>query len=115
MAALTNQAIVRSGTGLVASYTAPSASDTFVPGSRTFYYAKVTSTSTTFTFQVPAGKGVDYSGLAVTPLSVTRATAGDVLIGPFPADVFADPTTGLCTVTTNQQSGVTVAVFDLGN
>jgi hypothetical protein len=36
-----------------------------------------------------------------------------VLYGPFPADLFADPVTGLVTVTTNQQASVTVAVFDM--
>lgn len=113
MALLTNQQISRAG--LVAAFGAPTASDTFIPSARTVYYAKVTTTSTTFTFVVPAGKGVDYTGIAVGNLVVTRATAGDVIIGPFPADVFADPTTGLCVVTTNQQAGVTVAVFDLTN
>lgn len=111
MALLTNQVVRR--TGLNPSYVAPSASDTFVPSGRTMYYAKVGSTPTTFTFAVPAGKGVDYADINVTNLVVGPITSQDRAIGPFPADVFGDPTTGLVTVTTNNQTGVTVGVFDL--
>lgn len=110
MALIAPQSIRRSG--LEGSFSAPGASDTFVPGERIFYYAKVGVTATTFTFVVPTSRDVitdvDISNLVVGP-----KTSKDVLIGPFPAEVFADPTTGLVTVTTDQQTNVTVAVFSL--
>lgn len=110
MGALTSQLIRRSG--LNPSYGAPTASDTFTPGAHVFYYAKVGATPTTFTFVVPTSRDVitdvDISNLVVGPI-----TNQDRAIGPFPPEVFADPTTGVVTVTTNNQTGVTVAVFEL--
>jgi hypothetical protein len=113
MAALTNQVITRLGT--TATLTAPTpAGDTFLPSARTFYYAIVGGTGTTFTFKVPTSRdaipNVDISDLVVGPI-----TSLSKMIGPFPAEIFADPTTGLITVTCNQATGVTVGVFDLSN
>jgi hypothetical protein len=108
MALISPQSIVRAG--LQASFAAPNASDTFIAGPNIFYYAKVGSTATTFTFTV--GKipvvGVTYANLVVGPI-----TSNDELIGPFPSSVFGDPATGLVTVTTSNQTNVTVAVFAL--
>jgi hypothetical protein len=110
MAALSTQAINRAG--LQAAYTAPSASDTFTPDSRTFYLAKVGATPTTFTFHIPSGR-THIANVGIKDLVVGPITSHDVLVGPFPADTFGDPTTGLVTVTTDQQSSVTVGVFNL--
>lgn len=110
MALLTNQQINR--LGLTQALAAPSASDTFVPSSRTFYLIVVGATATTVTFVVPTARdvipNVDIANLVVGPLTgVTK------MIGPLPAEIFSDPTTGLCTVTTSQQASVTAGVFDL--
>lgn len=113
MAQLNNQLVRRSG--LNPSFVAPSAADTFAPGAKTFYYAKTGTTATTYTFAIPAGKGVDYTDIAVTNLVVGPITSQDRIIGPFPPDVFADNTDGLVHVTTSNQTGVTVGVFDLSS
>ena|SRR5215467_5047734 len=108
MAALATQLIVRGG--LQAAYVAPSASDTFTPDGDTFYFAKVGTTATTFTFGVPSARKV-HGDMAISNKVVGPITSHDEFIGPFPAELFADPTTGLCTVTTDNQTGVTVGVF----
>lgn len=113
MTVLTNQPINRPG--LTPAFAAVTASDSFVPSNRTFYYAKVGSTATTFTFVVPTGKGSDYSGMALGNLIVGPITSADRIIGPFPADIFADPVTGLITVQASQVTGVTAGAFDLTN
>jgi hypothetical protein len=110
MALLTNQQINR--LGLTPTFAAPSASDTFIPTNRTIYYGKTGSTATTYTFVVPTARdvipNVDIANLVNGP-----NTSVDKIIGPFNAEIFADPTTGLITVTTSNQTGVTVGVFDL--
>jgi hypothetical protein len=109
LAALATQAVARAG--LQAAYVAPSASDTFVPDNYTFYVAKVGTTATTFTFAIPTVRKV-HKDLALANVVVGPITSHDVFIGPFPADIFADPTaSGQCTVTSSQQVGVTVGVF----
>ncbi len=110
MAALTVASVNRLGTTITLG--APTASDTFLPGARTFYYANVGATPATITFIVPTVRdvipNVDISNLVVGPLTSILK-----LIGPFPPEIFADPTTGLVTVTTSSQTAVTVGVFDL--
>ncbi len=110
MALLTNQQITR--LGLTPAFAAPSASDTFLPSNRTFYYAKTGSTATTYTFIVPTSRdvipNVDIASLVSGPY-----TSVDKIVGPFNAEIFADPLTGLITATTSNQTGVTVGVFDL--
>lgn len=110
MALLTNQQVTR--LGLTPAFAAPSASDTFLPSNRTFYYAKTGATATTYTFVVPTSRdviaNVDIANLVVGPI-----TSLDKIIGPFNAEIFGDPLTGLITATTSQQASVTVGVFDL--
>ena len=110
MALLATQSITR--LGLTQALAAPSASDTFVPGARTFYIAVIGATATTFTFIAPTARdvipNVDIANLVSGPYSnVTK------IIGAFPPEVFGDPVTGLVTVTTSNQTAVTVGVFDL--
>jgi hypothetical protein len=45
--------------------------------------------------------------------SVSVTNAQERMIGPFPAQFFADPTTGLATVTHGFTTSVTVGVFNL--
>jgi hypothetical protein len=110
MALLTVQSINRLGTTVTLA--APSASDTFVATGRTFYYIVVGGTATTVTIVVPMARdvipNVDISNLVVGPL-----TSVSKMIGPLPPEIFSDPTTGLVTVTTSNQTSVTAGVFDL--
>lgn len=110
MAALTTQNISR--TGLANTYTAVAASDTFVPDSQTFVHVKNGGgSSDTVAIVVSAG---DPPGLTIADLSVAVANGTEKMIGPFPANYFADPTTGLCTITHTFTTSVTVAVLKLG-
>jgi hypothetical protein len=111
MALLTTQ-VPTPTAGLVPSYGAANASDTFVPDDRTFIYVKNTNASTrTITITTPA----TVRGLAVQdPGPTISATTGELVLGPFPADTYADPTnSGLCTITPSATAGVTYAVVRL--
>jgi hypothetical protein len=101
-----------SRTGLTAAYTTVTASDTFVPDSQTFLHVKnVSGSNDTCVIAVLAG---DPPGLTISDVSVTvPLTTGDKMIGPLPAQFFADPTTGLATVTHTQTASVTSGVFKL--
>lgn len=47
------------------------------------------------------------------PTVTVPITTGDRMIGPIPGGIFADPTTGLVTVTHSFTTSVTVAVLNL--
>ncbi len=110
MALLTVQTPTPSA-GLVPSYGAANASDTFVPDDRTFLYVKNTNAATrTITITTPG----TFRGLSIQdPGPTIAATTGELILGPFPADTYADPTTGLCTVTPSATAGVTYALVRL--
>jgi len=112
MALLTTQVPTPSA-GLVPSFAAANASDTFVPDDRTFLYVKNSNASTrTITVTTPA----TYRGLAIADPgpSIAASGASDLLLGPFPADTYADPSnSGLCTVTPSASAGVSYAVVRL--
>lgn len=108
MALLATQSIVRAA--LAVSYAAAAASDTFVPDARTFVYYKTTGTISTLTFVTPRNVIAD---VPMTDYTVALPATGERVIGPFPAEVFADPTTGLATITSSSQVGLTVAVMSL--
>jgi hypothetical protein len=95
--------------GLVPSYSAANASDTFVPDDRTYLHCFNTNAATrTITITTPP----TYRGLAIAdPGPTIAATTGQLILGPFPAEVYADPTTGLCTVTPSATAGVTYAAI----
>ncbi len=90
--------------------TAVSASDTFVPGNDVY-------------LQVTNGGGSPDTVAIVTPAtsrSLAIADAGGSVaagstrhFGPFPADLFADPATGLTTVTHSFTTSVTCGLFKL--
>jgi hypothetical protein len=110
VALLTVQSIDR--TGVTPSYVAVSASDTFVPGPYTFLHVKnaggtidnvVVVTPGSVLAQVPIGD----------PTYSVPITTGDKMFGPIPGGIFADPTTGLVTVTHSFITSVTCAVFNL--
>ena len=109
MALLTVQNISR--TGLTPAYTAVAASDTFVPGAQTFIHVKNAGASPdTCAILVVAG---DPPGLVISDLSVSVTNAQERMIGPLPAQFFADPVTGLATVTHGFTTTVTSGVFNL--
>jgi len=110
MALLTTQNIVR--TGLTPSYAAVAATDTFVPDAQTFIHVKNGGGSPdTCVVQVLQG---DPAGLTVSDVSVSVTNAQERMIGPLPPNFFADPTTGLGTITHSFTTTVTVGVFKLG-
>lgn len=95
-------------TGTQATYSAASASDTFTPDDRTFLHVKNGGGSpTTVTVTTP---GTAAGGLAITDPASSVTNGQEEFIGPFPAQHFADPSTGLATVTFSPTTSVTVAV-----
>jgi hypothetical protein len=58
--------------------------------------------------------GTVAGGIAVAdPTYTVPATTGDVMVGPFPPDVFNDPATGLVSFTMSDVVGMSVAAFRL--
>ena len=109
MALLTTQNISR--TGVTPSYTAVAASDTFTPGAQVFIHVKNAGGSPdTCVVAVLAG---DPPGLTIADNSVSVTNAQERMIGPFPSQFFADPVTGLATVTHGFTTSVTSGVFNL--
>ena len=112
MTLLATQTIIRTGSGLTPAYTTVTASDTFVPGNGVFLHVKnVSGTNDTCVIAVLGG---DPAGLTIADVSVVvPLTTGDKMIGPLPANYFADPTTGLGTITHTQTTSVTSGIFNL--
>lgn len=110
MALLTTQIISRAG--ITPTYGAVAASDTFVPDSTTFLHIKNAGGSNdNVSVAIGSGAASPIPNVTLGPVAVTvPLTTGDKMIGPFPATHFADPTTGLATVTHSFTTSVTVAV-----
>lgn len=110
MALLTTQNISRAG--LNPTYAAVAATDTFVPDAQTFLHVKNGGGSPdTVTISVLQGNP---PGLTISAVSVSVTNAQERMIGPLPPNFFADPVTGLATVTHSFTTTVTVGVFKLG-
>jgi hypothetical protein len=109
MTLLAKQFIVR--TGLSPTYTAVTATDTFPPGVDTFLHVKNAGASPDVcAIQVLQG---DPPGFTIADNSVSVTNAQERMIGPLPPQFFADPTTGLATVTHSFTTSVTSGVFAL--
>lgn len=109
MAAFTTQNIVR--TGITPSYSAVSGSDTFSPGQYTFVHVKNGGGSPdTVGIQVLQG---DPPGLTITDLSVSVTNGQERMIGPLPANFFADPTLGTGVITHSFTTSVTAGFFNV--
>jgi hypothetical protein len=109
MTLLATQTILR--TGLSPAYTAVAASDTFVPDAQTFIHVKNAGGSPdSCVIAVLAG---DPPGLTISDNTVSVTNGQERMIGPLPAQFFADPTTGLATVTHSFTTSVTSGVFKL--
>ena len=55
----------------------------------------------------------DPPGLVISGITVSVTNAQERMIGPLPAQFFADPTTGLGTVTHSFTTSVTSGIFKL--
>jgi hypothetical protein len=109
MALLSTQTIVR--TGLTPAYTAVSASDTFAPAVGAFLHVKNAGGSPdSCVIQV---LGSDPPGFVIADNTVSVTNAQERMIGPLSPQFFADPTTGLGTVTHSFTTSVTCALFNL--
>ena len=110
MALLSTQTIVR--TGITPSYAAVASSDTFTPDSDTFIHVKNGGgSSDSVTISVLAG---DPPGLTISDVVVSVTNGQERMIGPFPAQFFADPTTSFATVAHSFITSVTAGIFKLG-
>jgi hypothetical protein len=109
MANLATQTINRAG--LNATYSAAaSGGDTFTPGSNVFIHVKNGHTSAqTVTVVTP---GTTF-GQAISDVAVSVPNAGERIIGPFPAQHFADPTDGLADLTYSGVTALTLAILEL--
>jgi hypothetical protein len=109
MTLLATQNITRAG--VTPAYTAVTASDTFLPDANTFLHVKNAGGSPdSCVIAVAAG---DPPGLVISDNTVSVTNAQERMIGPLPAQFFADPTTGLATVTHSFTTSVTSGVFKL--
>jgi hypothetical protein len=111
MATLTVNTVTQAGfrddNALVA---ATGGGDAFAPGDRTF--CRVNNgggASITVTFATPGLVG----GLAIADGGGSVTNAQSRLFGPFPAELYADPTTGLVIVTYSGVTTVTIGVFTI--
>ena len=110
MAALTTQNVSR--TGITPTYAAVSASDTFTPDAQTYVHIKNAGGSPdSVVFTVAQG---DPPGLTIADVTVSVTNGQERMIGPFPPQFFADPTTGVTTMTNSFTTSVTIGVFKLG-
>lgn len=109
MALLATQNISR--TGVTPAYTAVAASDTYAPGSGVFIHVKNAGGSPDVcAIQVLQG---DPPGLVIADISVSVTNAQERMIGPLPANFFADPVTGLGTITHSFTTSVTSGIYNL--
>lgn len=109
MALLATQSIVRAG--LAPSYAAAAGGgDTFTPGTDTFLHVKNASGGAiTVTIVTPR---TDAYGNAIADNAISvPATTGERMIGPFPYEAYADPTTGLANITYSGTTSLTIGAF----
>lgn len=113
MATLATQTIIR--TGLAPTYAAATGGgDAMACGSGMFLHIKNASGGAlTVTIAIPAGAS-GYPNAAYTSTAVSvPATTGDRMIGPIRSELYADPTTGLATITYSGVTSLTVAAINL--
>ena len=113
MATLATQTITRAGT--TPTYAAATGGgDACACGTGMFLHIKNASGGNiTVTIAIPAGAS-GYPNAAYTSTAVVvPLTSGDKMIGPLPASLYADPTTGLATITYSGVTSLTVAAVNL--
>lgn len=112
MATLTTQSITRAG--VTPTYAAAAGGgDACEVGDDIYLHFKNTNASARIvTLAIPSSAST-YPNVAYTNVAVTvPATTGDKLIGPVSA-LFKDATTGLCTITYDAVTNLTVGCFKL--
>lgn len=111
MATLTTQPVTRAG--VTPTYaTAAGGGDACEVGDDIYLHVKNTGTQKIVTLAIPSSAS-PYPNVTYTNVAVTvPATTGDKLIGPISA-LFKDVTTGLCTITYDSATGVTIGAFKL--
>ena len=110
MALLSTQPTVPAS-GVIPTYSAANASDTFNCGSNIFLMVENSNAATrTITLTTPnSPRGMSQGD----PVNTIGATTGRLTFGPLLADLYADPVTGVGTVTPSATAGVTYAVIQL--
>ncbi len=102
-----SQAGLRDDNALVA---AAGGGDAFAPGANVFVRINnAGGAGITATFVTPGSVG----GLAIADAGGSVTNAQSRLFGPFPAELYADTTTGLVVLTYSGVTSVTVGVFRL--
>ena len=91
--------------------TAVSSSDTFVPSGDT--YIQVTNGGGSPDTVAIVSPQVTRGGLSIGDAGGVVAASTTRHFGPFPADLFADPVTGLTTITHTFTTSVTCGVFKM--
>lgn len=111
MATLTTQSITRAG--VTPTYAAAAGGgDACEVGDDVYLHVKNTGTQKILTLAIPSTAST-YPNVVYTNVAVTiPATTGDKLIGPISA-LFKDVTTGLCTITYDSATAVTIGCFKL--
>lgn len=109
MALLATQ--VAGANGVVPTYSAANASDTFVAAPNVVLLVENSNAATrTITLTTPGTQG----GLAVADATNTiGATTGRLTFAGFNPSIYNDPATGVCTVTPSATAGVTYAVVQV--
>ena len=112
MATLTTQPITRAGVGPTYA-AAAGGGDACEVGDDIYLHIKNTGVSTTVTLAIPSTNSPYPNAVYTSTAVVVPATTGERLIGPISAGLYKDPTTGFCTITYTQVTGITVGVFKL--
>jgi hypothetical protein len=73
----------------------------------------VSAGNLTVTLTVPAARTYEPNVAITSPVITVPLTNGDRMIGPIDAATFADPVTGLCTLTYSGVTSLTVAAVQL--
>jgi len=108
MATLTTQVVNRAGT--IPTYgAATGGGDAMSCSDDSFLHVKNGGGSAiTVTLAIPAGAS-GYPNVAYTNTIVSVGNGSEKMIGPIKAAIYADPVTGLCTITYSAVTSVTVA------
>ena len=113
MATLAVQQVTR--VGAAPTYAAATAGGDACPvGNNIYLQFKCTGgTPVTVTFATNPS-AVPYPGIAFAAETISvPATTGDMVYGPIMPQLFADATTGMCTITYSGVTGLTVGAFQL--
>jgi hypothetical protein len=112
MATLTTQVVTRAGT-VVTPVAAAGGGDAMACGQNMMLeVVNGGGAPITVTLAIPAGAS-GYANAAYTNSTVSVTNATTKWIGPIPAPLYQDPTTGLCTITYSAVTSVTVAAVQL--